>query len=172
MYAIRSYYEGSGPNEAVSIFPWIGAGTVHVAEIEQVHPWSTRLEGQITVNLGPGVGIEMAFFDAGYVWCRKHYRRGRRYRFMLAGYAYSCRRAIDPQPITITAPETLRGLNEISGREPDDMTPIEIRMEGMAALIPHDKGDRDDFSFRGPVKDIQPVDFLGQPLWRLVVTTS
>lgn len=101
------------------------------------------------------------------------YQRGNRYDFILSGFAYTTRPAqirelpYTPNPDHIAWQALLA---EARGEEAPK-PPVVLSMQGMAALLPIDDWDIDEYSFRGPVKSIKSFeDFLGQNGWLLRVT--
>lgn len=157
---------GEDPNEVMGVYPRIQLGTQHRVAIERVYPWEGLVEGQIEAILGDAVVTFFDVFYATHKWC---YRAGREYEFILTGLAYDCR-VVDSEPMAIRDPEAVRVFAEASGRPGDGGSPVEIQTRGMAMLLPLAKGDRDDYQFQGPVKEVTATDFLGRAVWRLRVT--
>ncbi len=153
----------------VSIYPHCGAASEFELEIDRVHVWESGVEAQIEASLGEAT---LCFFDTHFLLARSEYKHGRRLRFSLAGLAYRV------APCTVFElpfspnPEQIAWQAQRAEAQGDTYeVPTVIHLEGMAMLIPVPEWDRDDYSFRGPVKSVEPfIGFLGQAGWKVSVT--
>jgi hypothetical protein len=50
------------------------------------------------------------------------------------------------------------------------MEPIVIHIKGMAGFLQIKGSDDDDYSFRAPVVEVEEMEFLNEPLWRVRAT--
>lgn len=50
------------------------------------------------------------------------------------------------------------------------MEPIVIQTKGMAGFLQIKGSDDDDYSFRAPVVEVEEMEFLNEPLWRVLAT--
>jgi len=157
-----------GADELVSVYPWISEGVEHLLRLKKVYPWHNRLEAQIEADLGD---MSITFFDSLYARNKYFYRSDKEYSFILLGIAYTCA-VVEPHPIIISDPEKIRRMRQNMGQDPEDLSPIEIETKGMAVLLPIQEGDRDDYEFQGPVKEVRAIDLLGVRTWRIRVTVA
>jgi hypothetical protein len=168
MMVVMQLADKGGPHIVVSAYPWVAEGVQHAIVLERVLPWHNQLEAQIEADLN---GMPITFFDGLYGQNRGFYRSGKRYQFILFGFAYICE-VITPQPMVVSDPETVRIFRSAPGEDPEDISPITLQTKGLAAFFPCSKGDRDDYQFQAPVKDIKETEMLGQRLWRIRATVG
>ena len=155
----------NGPSEVKSLYPSVVTGSQHRLMIDRVVVWSGGLEAHIEGNIWD---MPITFFDTLYCANRCFYEKSRLCEFILTGIAYSCRRAED-HVIEITNPSIVELLNrDIPENEKKDGIPVHTK--GMAALIPLEEGDRDEYTFHGPVKAVEEITVLDQPGWICEVT--
>jgi hypothetical protein len=156
-------------NFVVSVFPSVEGGVQHTVTLRRVRVSESGLEARITGLWGPA---EVSFFDTRFVGDRAQYVAGREFDFILAGLAYA---AAPARPVSWAVAQ-VPGLSELwkeseSAVEPGAAPSVSISMEGAAVLLPLPDGDIDDYTFRGPVKSVVPLDdWLGEPGWRLRTT--
>jgi hypothetical protein len=157
--------------QLMSFYPFSSEGVQHTLTIDSVAVWEGQAEAQITVSLGEA---QITFFDAHFLINRLWYEAGRRYEFILSGIAY----AVEPvqvMEIPFTANPDQIAWQRLLGNDADEDNerelPSVINLKGMASLLPIADWDKDEYSFRGPVKSVKPIDdFLGQTGWRVRVT--
>lgn len=159
-------------NEVLSAYPVAVCGIPQSLTIEEVIPWENGIEGQIKVLFAETVPL--TFFDTLYYINHPQYRIGDSYQFILAGFAYkfSVREA---EPIVIDNPEAIQRLRSVGFHKPKDgadgqLEPIVIQTKGMAAFLQLEGWDDDDYSFRAPVIEVEEMEFLDEPLWRVRAT--
>lgn len=156
-------------NCLIAAFPFDAEGIQHQVILEKVHVWQSGVEAQIECEFGP---TSISFFDTLYATNRGWYEAGKTYQFILTGIAYECNRAED-QVLQALNPkltdEFKREHPEIAAEWPEGDT-IPVHTKGMAALLPISNWDRDDYSFRGPVKSVTEITILDQPAWRVRTT--
>lgn len=156
--------------ELLSLFPYCEHGNQVQLVLQAVHVWEGGVEAQIEATWGEA-GI--TFFDAAFLANRLWYEQGKTCEFILLGIAYAARPAqaqhlpYAPHPDQV-AWEAM--LARAEGREPEP-PPAELRLGGMAMLLPIPEWDRDDCHFRGPIREVTELaDVLGQRAWRVVAT--
>jgi len=161
-------------NEVVSFYPWIATGVQHQVILDAVRPWEQRAEAWLDVTLDQQPLAGLTFFDSQFALNSHAYREGETYQFILGALAYRLE-VFKPEPMFIKNPEAVAALvkdaektGDTIPREPDGT--IRIETKGMAALLSIEKWGPDDYSFRGPVKEITELDFLGRKVWKLRVT--
>lgn len=168
MMLVIQQAEHSRKNELVSAYPWVSGGVEHYVQLKKVYPWHNGLEAQIEASLGE---MSIALFDSLYARHKYFYKSGRNYSFMLSGIAYACE-VVSPEPIVINNSETIRRMRQETERDPEDLSPIMFHTEGMAAFLPIPEGDRDDYRFQAPVKDIKETQLLGMSAWKIRATVA
>ncbi len=165
-----AYDENEGKSRLCSIIPFWLEGTCHRLVMLDVSVWENGVEAHISAGLGDA---DITFYDTHYLLNRGWYGRGQEYDFVLSGIAYSARPAekaeipYNPPPDQIAWDAMLA---QERGEEVPE-TPSSLRLDGAAFFLPILEWDQDDYSFRGPVKEVKPfTDFLGQSGWRVRVT--
>lgn len=157
-------------NRLCTLYPFWPDGSRHRLAINEVTVWENGVEAQISADAG---GADLTFYDAHYLLNRSWYERGREYDFILTGIAYGARPAEDLEMPFTPNPDQVAWeamLARQRGEDPPER-PTTIRLGGGALFFPVDGWDADDYSFRGPVKQVAPFsDFLGQDGW--VVKTT
>lgn len=159
--------------QLMSLYPFNSEGVQHTLTIDSVAVWEGQVEAQITASLGEA---QITFFDAHFLINRLWYEAGRRYEFILTGIAYAAQPAqVMEIPFTANpdqiAWQRLLGNDADEDEDNDGELPSLINLGGMASLLPIVDWDRDEYSFRGPVKSVKPIDdFLGQTGWLVRVT--
>ena len=152
-----------------SFFPFDSEGSQHQLVLEKVHVWESELEAQVECTFGP---TSITFFDTLYAANRNWYETGKAYQFVLTGIAYDCKKAEDQ---VFQAPNPhfpdgyLKSHPEIAEQWPQGDT-IPVHTRGMAAFFPIEQWDKDDYSFRGPIKSVKNETILDQPCWKVRVT--
>ncbi|QSZ68224.1 hypothetical protein RJ40_12330 [Methanofollis aquaemaris] len=125
-------------------YPYITEGIVHDVEVEGVEEWMNEVEGQVRGHIGEAW---LAFFDTRYFMNREKYLNGGRYRFSLSALAYQLRRA---NPGTVAGPD---------GRA--------LSLEHMAAYLPFQNGDVDDFVFQTVVRQVKELTFGTRTVYQI-----
>ena len=157
-------------NQLISLYPFYRGGTQIRATLDQVLVWESGVEAQVTVLIGD---TPLTFFDTLFLNNRHLYKSGSSLAFILTGIAYAAEPA---QQSEVPLPEDseLNQWIQISSDEHGNAakeTVSTLSLEGAAILIPIKEWDADDYQFRGPVKEVGPVDeILGQSGWLVVVT--
>lgn len=157
-------------NRLCTLYPFWLDGSRQRLAINGVTVWENGVEAQISADAG---GADLTFYDAQYLLNRSWYERGRDYDFILTGIAYGASPAEDIEIPFTPNPDQVAWeamLAQQRGEEPSEQ-PSTIRLGCGAFFFPVDGWDADDYSFRGPIKQIKPFsDFLGQDGW--VVKTT
>ena len=158
-------------NEVVNLFPFVNDGTEARIEVEKVFVWISGLEAQIE---GYWNDCPVTFFDISFPDNRAWYEAGKHRNFILSGIAYEAgppkvaKLALEPDS---AGAERLRGDLERIGLGLSDEWKPELHLEDSAIFLPISGWDRDDYQFRGPVREVSPFgDLLGQSGWRVRVT--
>ncbi len=159
---------GDSANALVSAYPYANRGVKHRLIIEEILPWSNGLEGCLRVTFRNDAGPSLTFFDTRFYANRGRYRVGMEADVVLAGLAYRAEVA-HPKPVFIEKLETIRAMRAGTEHEGDD-SPIEVRLDGAAILMPRDGAGPDDHEFQAPVKDIETFALDGRRITRLTVT--
>lgn len=159
-------------NRVISLYPfWIEGNKQHLM-LQKVVVWEGGVEAQITGQIGE---LSITFFDTLYLLNRGWYERGMTYEFLLSGIAYSAAPAEVIEFPYNPPPDQLAWQAELAqarGEEPPSL-PKTITMAGAAILMPVSGWDEDDYSFRGPIRQVTPfTDFLGQDGWVVRTTVS
>lgn len=158
-----------GRKVLTSAFPFDYEGTQHGLVLRKVHVWKSGVEAQLECDFGPS---SVTFFDALYGANRGWYESGKTYQFVLTGIAYDCRRAED-QVLQAWNPKQSERFREVAPEWAADLPDTEtmpVHTKGMAAFFPIHEWDRDDYTFRGPIKSVKEVEILEQPGWKARVT--
>ena len=155
----------------INAVPFISEAELRVMTLQQVSVYENGVEAQVTVAFGP---TTLTFFDIGFGKNKLWYEAGKNYEFVIVGIAY------DAKPAEIMELNVERHPDEIAwqqllAKQKNEPTPeitTKFSLEGMAMLIPRDEWDRDDYSFRGTVKEIRVADgdILGETGWLVTVT--
>lgn len=90
--------------------------------------------------------------------------------FILAGLAYFAE-VVRPEPILITKLETIRAMRA-GTKQADDVSPIEVRMEGAAVLFPRDDYAPDEYELQGPVKMVETFEVFDKRITKLTLTVA
>lgn len=169
--AIMSIATDPDQNSFCTVYPFWAEGGICRLQLKDVLIWESGVEGQITALFG---AADITFFDTLYLHSRCWYERGREYPFSLAGIAYGARPAEDVEIPFKPNPDQIAWeaeLARVRGEELPEEPPKTISLKGGAFFMNIDEWDRDDYSFRGPVKQVTPFsDFLGRDGW--VVRTT
>jgi hypothetical protein len=153
-----------------TMYPFWPDGSRHRLIINEVRLLKAGVEAQISADVG---GPELIFYDAHYLLNRIWYERGKEYDFVLTGIAYSARLAEDIEMPFTPNPDQMAWEEMLARQRGEELLEraTTIRLGGSAFFLPIDDWDADDYSFRGPVKQVTPFsDFLGQGGW-IVRTT-
>ena len=156
-------------NHLVSVFPFDAEGCQQRLTVEKVHVWQSGVEAQIECGFG---AAKLTFFDTLYASNRGWYEAGKSCQFILSGIAYQSRQAED-QILQAWNPKQSEQFRELAPEWAADLPDGEtmpIHTKGMALFLPINKWDRDDYSFRGPIKSVKEVKILDQPCLKARVT--
>ena len=151
--------------ELMNISPFAGVGVQVGIEIDKVHVWTSGAEAQVEGAWGEAA---VSFFDLAFLHNRSWYETGKRCEFIVAGIAYEAGPArVDKLAL---APESrLADWQRASGGLSEEEAAF-VSLEGSRIFLPVTDWDRDDYRFRGPVRDVTAFDqWLGQSGWRLRV---
>jgi hypothetical protein len=162
--------EAAQQTQLRAMFPFWLAGIRHRLVMLDVAVWESGVEAHISAGLGE---TDITFFDVHYLLNRGWYERGQKYDFILSGIAYSARAAENVEIPFSPPPDQIAWDTMLAHEcgEEVQQTPTTIRLDGAAFFLPISEWDQDDYSFRGPVKDVQPFDdFLGQRGWLVRIT--
>ncbi len=155
-----------------TVYPYWSKGSNHKILLKDVLIWESGVEGQISGTFGER---DVTFFDTLYLHNRYFYERGKEYEFSLAGIAYTAQQAEETEiPFTLNPDQIAweKKLAEMRGEEySEEDRPKTITMKGAAILMNIGEWDKDDYSFRGTIKEVKPLtDFLGQDGWAVTAT--
>lgn len=151
---ITGHRAGDGPVETVGVtadgqiwtaYPVV-EGVTHEMAIDGLIPWANGVEAQLRGRLGPA---ELNFFPTNF-FAESDEAFGGERRVELAALAYDC------GPVEA---ETIR-----------DESGDELSTEGMAALLPFERGDADDYAFQTRVKEAEVTSFDDRAVYRLLVS--
>lgn len=161
---------GEQANQLVSLYPYVAAGTPVTMVLDRVRVWEGGLEAQVDALWGEAM---VTFFDTAFSLNRRCYERGAQLDFSLAGIAYDAAPAETTRMPYTPNPDQIaweRMLAEERGEPPPEV-PEYIDLTGAAFFMVIPEWDADDYSFRGPIRAVEPFDdFLGQAGWRVCVT--
>lgn len=153
-----------------SLYPFWVEGTQARLKVRKVNVWEGECEAQVTTGWGDA---EVCFFDTQYMAHRTWYEAGKSFEFVLSGIAYSAAPARPHTTRVQHPPEVIARINALlaqDGREPIEAEQ-ELSFDGAAIFLPVEGWDRDDYSFRAPIKEVREFDdFLGQKGWRVRAT--
>ena len=151
--------------ELMNVSPFAGAGMQVGIEIKKVHVWASGAEAQIEGIWGES---PVSFFDLTFLRNRAWYEAGKRREFILAGIAYE---AGAPKVDTLAlAPDSQLAIWQRTHGDLAEGQDAYIGLEGSSIFLPIVDWDRDDYQFRGPVRDVAAFDdWLGQSGWRVRV---
>lgn len=144
-------------------FPIASRGRARRIRVLDVHESSFGLEGRITAELGEA---QITFFEPYYSLNSARYRPGAELEVVLAGIAYQLQVADRSQ--TVLHPDIgevhLGGAAALLSMQDSDPGNLPNNGFGLSYILePSDRPGPDDYSFRGPIKNIQAADFLGRP---------
>lgn len=169
-----------GPKDEYSLFPFWTQGSSYNLKLEWVLEWGNDRDAQIIAKLDD---MSLTFFDTRYQANRLWYEAGGTNLFSLVGIAYCANVAaiveLDNADAKREQMEWRKTADRRSARdrrrkkitrvcEPEQLPESTL---GTMKFQNVDNRDIDDYSFRGPIKEVTPfTDFLGQDGW--VVKTS
>lgn len=157
-------------NELVSFYPYVDAGIQITICLDRVRVWDGGVEAQIDAVWGEA---PITFFDTAFLLNRGWYEADCDYDFLLAGVAYEARPAEAARIPFTPNPDQIaweRMLAEYRGKPPPEI-PEYIDFSGAALFLGIPEWDADDYSFRSPIKTVEPFDdFLGQTGWKVRAT--
>ncbi len=164
-FVIRRESEG---NFVKAVFPAIGTGTQTTLTIMKVRVFESGVEAQIEARIG---AASITFYDSDFVINVGWYRAGAEMDFILCGLAYQCEPADEPDMVLAEDSPVMENLRKAAARSGDDPAEVanRISFKGAAILLPIENWDRDDYQFRGTIKEVKPFPMLGQDGWLLTV---
>jgi hypothetical protein len=154
----------------VSLYPFWVEGSQARLNVRRVNVWEGECEAQITAGWGDA---EVCFFDTQYMAHRAWYEAGKSFEFVLSGIAYSAAPARPHASKIQHPPEVLAHINALLAQDGSELIEAEqeFSFDGAAIFLPVGGWDRDDYSFRAPIKEVREFDdFLGQKGWRVRAT--
>ncbi len=157
-------------NEFVSMYPFFLQCTRHRVSLLQVSVWDNGCEAQIKAELGAST---ITFFDTLFLFHRPWYETGGHYEFALNGIAYVAGPAKVMELPYARNPDQVAWEHLLAKRrgDPPPEVPATISLAGMAMLLPIEGWDRDDYSFRAPIKSVREFrDVLGESGWVVQAT--
>lgn len=154
----------------MSGFPYAASGLRRRLAVEEVIPWENGIEGWIKASPPGNDGPSLTFFDTRFYANQRLMKTGLEAEFMLAGLAYFAEVA-HPEPLLITKEDTIRAMRAGTAQA-DDLSPIEVRMEGAAMLFPRDKYAPDEYEFQAPVKMVETFDVFDRRMTKLTITVA
>ena len=154
----------------MSAFPYAASGLRRRLVVEEIIPWQNGIEGWIKASPPGDDGPSLTFFDTRFYANQRLMKRGLEAEFMLAGLAYFAEVA-HTEPILITKEDTIRAMRAGTAQA-DDLSPIEVRMDGAAMLFPQDKYAPDEYEFHAPVKMIETFDVFDRRMAKLTITVA
>ena len=151
--------------ELMNVSPFVGDGIQAGIKIEKVHVWIGGAEAQIEGVWGEA---PVSFFDLTFLSNRAWYEAGKRQEFILAGIAYE---AGSPKANKIAlAPDSQLAIWQQAHASHTERQGAYVSLEGSCIFLPVEDWDRDDYEFRGPVRDVDTFDdWLGQSGWKVRV---
>lgn len=161
---------GEDANELASAYPWAARGVRRRMVVEEIIPWDNGIEAWITASFPGDDGHSLTFFDTRYYAGKDRVRVGLEADFVLAGLAYFAE-VIEPAPVFITNPETIRAMRATSDQA-DDTSPIEVRLNGAAILFPRDDLAPSDYEFQVPVKEVEHFTVFDRTVTRITATVT
>ena len=163
--------EGRQGADLVTAFPVARDGAPHRLKIGQVHPWKVGCEA--IVEASTTFGATLGYFDVGHLHPWNEVDEGDEVVVALAAFAYSLEPAPE-QAFQVTQEETIRAMRSVElGVESaaiTDLSPIEIRSNGMACLFPCKGGNPDEFEFQGPVESLDVLGAWDETIYRMDIT--
>jgi hypothetical protein len=126
-------------------YPVATAGIKHDFQVEKVDEWLNGHEAQVSGRIQDA---HISFFDTSYYANKEKYAPKSQEPVFLAGLAYYLKKT-DSDSI------------EREGKK--------YSTKGMAAFLPFQGGDVDDFQFQAPVKKVEKGDFRGMTFYRVVI---
>ncbi len=99
-------------------------------------------------------GPEIIFWDLHYAVNAHRYVVGETYDFVVGGISYKVEDVSNDGPIIIEDPQRIREIRTNRGDNPDDTSPLEFPMKGMASILPCNPDDPNwkypEYVMRGP----------------------
>lgn len=154
----------------VSGFPYAASGPRRRLVVEEIIPWQNGIEAWIKASPPGDGGPSLTFFDTRFYANHHLMKTGLEADFVLAGLAYFAEVA-HPEPVLITKEDTIRAMRAGTAQA-DDLSPIEVRMEGAAMLFPRDDYAPDEYEFQAPVKMVETFDVFDRRMSKLTITVA
>lgn len=160
----------SSRNYLHTAFPIATRGETHRIRVADVHESSFGLEARITAEIGEA---KITFFEPYYVLNSGQYRPEVELDVILVGIVY--RLQVADRNETVIHPQIgethLGGAAVLLSMRDADSGNLPANGFGLAYILePSDRPGPDDYSFRGPLKNVQPLDFLTSPASRMTAT--
>jgi hypothetical protein len=157
-----------GQNRMTAMFPVMGTGTQATVTITKVHVLESSVEAQVEAKIG---AASVTFYDTDFVINAGWYRANTEMDFILCGLAYQCEPANEPDMVLAEDSPAMQNLRKAALEVSDDPAQVadRISFKGAAVLLPIEGWDRDDYQFRGTIKEVKPFPMLGQDGWLVTV---
>lgn len=139
------------------------AGIPYEVEIAQIHNWENYGEALIEGSIFDGPWL--CFFDTFYFQNKKKYQPGMKLTFALCALAYSVK-LYEHEEFEVNNPKAYKMLHPAS----PESHPFKVSFDGAKLLIPHDQGDKDDYSFQTTIEELEKFNFLEYPMYRFKAT--
>jgi len=152
-------------------FPFFADGISHEFILEGIQLWPNHLEAWLEVSFADMVDI--TFFDTMFAQNRYKYCKGTKYNFKMSAMAYHFV-TVEAKQMIIDNPETIsilhRRFEDLEDRLSTESVTVET--QGMSALFDLEGRAPDNYSFRGPLKELVecPEKVFDNKIWRAVVT--
>lgn len=162
--------DSSPRNYLHTAFPIASARRTHLVRVLNVRESSFGLEARITAELGDA---RITFFEPYYALNADQYQPGAELDVVLVGIVYRLEvpdpnQTVEHSQIGKVHLQGTSALLPIQDSDPEDLPNNGF---GLAYILqPNERPGPDDYSFRGPVKNMQTVDFLTRPAWRITAT--
>jgi hypothetical protein len=153
-----------------SAFPVAVTGIVHRVRVLEIHESSFGLEACITAHIGDA---RINFFEPYYALQFELYRPGVELDVSLAGIVYVL--SVSERGQIVMHPEigeiNLDGAAMLLPIQEPAPSALPANGFGLAYVQSEQDGPGlDDYRFRGPVKQVESVEFLGRAAWRMAAT--
>lgn len=153
-----------------SAFPYAATGLRHRLVVKEILPWQSGIEAWIKASPPGDDGPSITFFDTRFYANQRLMKIGLEADFILAGLGYFAE-VVYPEPVLITKEHTIRAMRAGTAGA-DDLSPIEVGMEGTAMLLPRDDYAPDEYEFHGPVKLVDTFDVFDRRMIKLTITVA
>ncbi len=144
---------GEEQTELIGWWPFTTEGVQLSVEVEGVDRDATGRQGIVHGVVGDELAL--SWYDPLYAVDGSAYAPGARLEMALTGFAHDVVYGSAPPMIIEPGTRAFDNLTRGIGREPPD-GPIEIKMEGMAAVMPIPDAPPNYYEVRGPVTSVEP----------------